>query len=124
MELDSGLLPHHFEQLTHGSGISPEIIAARGYRSFHGPEGYSELKQLGFARPQAKQTPGLLIPILGLNGQPVLYQYRPDMPRIDTKGKAIKYETPQGAAMRLDFATGQADLIGNPTIPRLGQGPQ
>jgi hypothetical protein len=121
----SVLLPHHLEQLMQGSGIAPEVIAARGYRSIHGPEGYGELKRLGFSRPQAKQIPGLLIPILGLDGQPVLYQYRPDSPRIDAKGKAIKYETPRGAAMRLDFATGQAALIGDPTVPKwLTEGPK
>jgi hypothetical protein len=112
-----GLLPHHWRQLSEGSGISPELIRARGYRSIFGPEGYAELKRLGFSQPQAKQTPGLLIPILGIDGQPVLYQYRPDTACLDAKGRPIKYETPKGAAMRLDFATGQGAQIGNPAIP-------
>jgi hypothetical protein len=33
------LLPHHLEQLTKGSGIAPEVIAERGYRSISGPGG-------------------------------------------------------------------------------------
>jgi Domain of unknown function (DUF3854)/Domain of unknown function (DUF927) len=110
------VLPQHWQQLTTVSGISPEVIAARGYRSILPPEGYTDLKRLGFSRPQAKLTPGLLLPVLGLDGQPVLYQYRPDVPRIDNKGRQIKYETPKNAAMRLDFAAGQRDLIANPTI--------
>jgi Domain of unknown function (DUF3854) len=117
------LLPQHWQQLIAGSGINPEVIAVRGYRSVVPPEGYTKLKRLGFSRPQAKLTPGLLIPVLGLNGQPVLYQYRPDTPRINAKGRPIKYGTPTNAAMRLDFATGQRDLIGNPAIPAwIGEG--
>jgi hypothetical protein len=46
MEPESVMLPHHLEQLIQGSGIAAEIIAARGYRSIHGPEGYTELKRL------------------------------------------------------------------------------
>jgi hypothetical protein len=66
------LLPHHFEQLTQGSGIAPEVIRGRGYCLIVPPEGYTVLKQLGIARAQAKLTPGLLIPILDIDGQPVL----------------------------------------------------
>jgi hypothetical protein len=110
------LLVHHLEQLAQGSGIAPEVIAERGYRSISGPEGYTELKRLGFSRQQAKQTPGLLIPILGLDGQPALYQYRPDSPRINTKGRTVKYETPTQQTMRLDFGTGQRDLISKPVV--------
>jgi hypothetical protein len=120
MEPESVMLPHHLEQLIQGSGIAAEIIAARGYRSIHGPEGYTELKRLGLSRPQAKLTPGLLVPILGGNGEPVLYQYRPDEPWIDAKGKTIKYETPRGERNCLDFGTGQCDLIGNPTVDLWG----
>jgi len=111
------LLPHHFEQLTQGSGIAPEVIRGRGYCSIVPPEGYTVLKQLGFARAQAKLTPGLLIPILDIDGQPVLYQYKPDEPRLDSKGKPIKYETPRGARMRLDCAADQRESLGNPGIP-------
>jgi putative DNA primase/helicase len=117
------LLPHHWQQLMDGSGIAPGIITTRGYRSVVPPEGYTELKRLGFARQQAKLTPGLLIPVLGLDGQPVLYQHRPDTPRINAKGREIKYETPKNTTMHLDFATGQRDFIGNPAIPLwIGEG--
>jgi len=87
------LLPYHLEQLTRGSGISLEIVEARGYRSIHREDSYTELKQLGFSQRQAKRAPGLLIPILGRDGQPVLYQFRPDIPDHDGKGRPIRYET-------------------------------
>ena len=53
------LLPHHWEQLTQGSGIAPEVIAERGYRSIAGlgtsPSSNSMglLAHNGPARPQA-----------------------------------------------------------------------
>ena len=117
------LLPQHYEQLVQGSGIAPEIIAARGYRSLReyrssqGTEDFEALLKYDFSKRQAALTPGLLIPILSREGQPVLYQLRPDKPRIDGKGRPIKYETPKGARMHLDFATGQEELLGNPAIP-------
>jgi hypothetical protein len=42
------LLAHHLEQLSQGAGITPEVIAERGYRSILPPDGYSELKPYGF----------------------------------------------------------------------------
>jgi hypothetical protein len=115
------LLPQHQEQLTQGSGISSEIIAARGYQSIreyrspHGQADFEALLKVGFSKRQAALTPGLLIPILGKDGQPVLHQFRPDNPRINGKGRPIKYETPKGARMLLDFTTGQHELLGLPS---------
>jgi hypothetical protein len=87
------LLPHHLTQLVNGSGISPEIIQARGYRSVHGADSYSQLKAFGFNRAQCRLAPGLLVPYLDLDGKPVLYQFRPDTPRLGKDGKPIKYAT-------------------------------
>jgi Domain of unknown function (DUF3854) len=117
------LLPHHLNQLTKGSGIAAEVIAAHGYRSMreyrspHGQEDFEALVKAGFSKKQAKLTPALLIPILDCNGQPSLYQLRPDNPRIDSKGRTTKYETPKGARMRLDFATGQREFLRDPAVP-------
>jgi Domain of unknown function (DUF3854)/Domain of unknown function (DUF927) len=47
----------------------------------------------------------------------VLYQFRPDTPRHDSHGRPIKYETQKSAAMRLDFGTGQRELIADPRVP-------
>jgi hypothetical protein len=67
---ENRLLPHHLEQLTQGSGISLEIIQARGYRSIHGPGSYSELKAVNFNKAQCHLAPGLLVPVLGIDGTP------------------------------------------------------
>jgi hypothetical protein len=111
------LLPHHLAQLTEGSGITLDIIAARGYRSIHGPGSYSELKPLGFTRAQAGLVPGLLIPLLDIEAHPVLYQFRSDTPRVDNRGKVVKYETPRGARMRLDMGVGQQEWLKDPAVP-------
>jgi hypothetical protein len=108
------LLPHHLAQLLDESGISQEIIEARGYRSIHGEGSYAELKALGFSKPQCRLAPGLLVPILGINGQPVLYQFKPDTPRLNHEGKPIKYETPAKAGMRLDMGVGQQEGLKDP----------
>jgi hypothetical protein len=90
------LLPHH-RDLIDRSAISPEVALARGYRSV---TTRSALLRLGFSERQAR-VPALLVPVRGVSGDVVLYQARPDEPRI-ADGKPLKYETPAGAHMVLD----------------------
>jgi hypothetical protein len=66
------LLPHHRLMLEQASGIAPEIIRARGYRSIYEDDSYTQLRQLGFAKAQSRLAPGLLVPFLGRRGEPVL----------------------------------------------------
>jgi hypothetical protein len=112
------LLPHHLAQLADESGISLELIQSRGYRSIHGEASYSDLKALGFNKAQCRLAPGLLVPVLGIDGAPVLYQFRPDTPRLASDGKPIKYETPAKAAMRLDMGIGQQERLKDPSNSR------
>jgi hypothetical protein len=78
------LLPHH-RHLIARSAISPGVALARGYRS-------------------VTTRSALLIPVRGVAGDVVLYQARPDEPRI-VDGKPLKYETPAGAHMVLDYSS-------------------
>src|SRR6266511_2648980 len=109
------LAPAHWADLQK-SGITRETAQARGYRTVSGPGRYSDLKPLGFSRVQCPSD-GLLVPVLGIDGKPTLYQFRPDTPRLNRDSKPIKYETPAKASMRLDFGVGQQELLKNPTIP-------
>jgi hypothetical protein len=107
------LSDRHLTMLRQGSGISDEVIAARGYRT---ASNSAELLVLGFAKGQTKtaQIPGLIIPIYSPDGQNSLYQYRPDNSRVEVQrnkpllpdgtrpNKVIKYETPQGAQLKID----------------------
>ncbi len=99
--------------LCEDSGISDAAIAARGYFTATDP---ADLLELGFAPSQCKtaQIPGLVIPIFGPDGGNSLYQYRPDNSRVEIQrnrpmlpdgtrpNKVIKYETLQGAKLRID----------------------
>ena len=85
--------------LTEESGIHPELITARAYRTVTDK---AELKRLGFSLKQ-QNVPALLIPIYSPTGEVKLYQARPDTPRLNDKGKPVKYETPAGSQMALDM---------------------
>lgn len=105
------LLPQH-QALIDGSGIDPEVAAARGYRSVTTK---AEMQRLGFSASQAR-VPTLLIPVHDVHGQIATYQTRPDDPRI-RDGKPLKYETPHGSQMVLDVPPACRDRLGDPSIP-------
>src|SRR6059036_3088568 len=102
------LLRQHAERLQ-GSGIRPEIAAARGYRSV---QKQTELRRLGFSDVQCR-VPALLIPIRSVTGEIVLYQARPDEPRL-VNGQAVPYETPRGARSSLDVPASVRPLLSDP----------
>lgn len=90
------LTPQHERKLA-ASGIAPERIRERGYYTEKSGAG---LARIGFNRGQ-QQTPALVIPIWGPKGKTLLYQIRPDRPRIN-RGREVKYETPAGGRLLLD----------------------
>lgn len=106
------LLTNH-QKLIDDSAISPEVAAERGYRSV---TSRAELGRLGFGDKQCR-VPALLLPIYGVNGEIVLYQARPDMPRVMDRGKAIKYETPRGSRMVLDVPPRVRPMLADPKQP-------
>src|SRR5215204_2164889 len=108
----SRLSPAHGRMLFEESGIGARVAIKRGYRTVTSK---AELERLGFGRYQ-RSVPALLIPIYSPTGEVVLYQSRPDEPRIKN-GKPVKYETPGGARMALDVHPAARDLLGNPAIP-------
>lgn len=117
-----GLTPKHLQALR-DSGISDEVIKARGYRSVtneggHGSLSLFDLNKFGFANHQ--RLAGLLIPSYDADGHPSMYQLRPDKPRLRDK-KPVKYETPAGHALRLDFPPGcnvfPSGQLGDMSVP-------
>jgi len=106
---EPALLPQH-AGLIAASGIAPAIAAARGY---HSVSRKAELRRLGFADTQCR-VPALLIPIRGVTGEVVSYQIRPDEPRVNREGKAVKYETPRGSRMALDVPPAARPWLGDP----------
>jgi hypothetical protein len=110
--MSAELADSHKKMLMKESGIARDVIRARGYRTILSK---AELERLGFGRAQ-RNTPGLLIPIHGPGGNVVLYQFRPDEPRIKD-GRPVKYETPGGSRMALDVHPFAHEKIGDPSVP-------
>ena len=107
-----GLLNEHLDQLK-ASAISLDVIRERGYKSVLGK---TALREAGFGKAQ-QRVPGILIPLHSVDGSSISPQYRPDYPRLNTKGKPIKYENPVGSAIRLDVPPRCRPMLGDPSIP-------
>jgi hypothetical protein len=107
-------MEHHKTMLTEESGISEEVIEARGYQTV---EKKADLMRLGFSDTQ-RNVPGLLIPAYAPAGDIATYQFRPDEPRIKD-GKPVKYETPSGSRMVLDVHPFAREMLGDPAVPLL-----
>ena len=109
----STLSPHHYAMLHEESAIAPEVIAARGYRTMTSG---AALATLGFAGYQ-RRAPALVLPVHDVHGTVVLSQIRPDHPRRNKRKKLIKYETPDGAKVRLDIHPLHRERLTRPEIP-------
>jgi hypothetical protein len=109
--MNDPLLPHHRDQLEHESGISPEVIAESGARSVTES---AELRTLGFAEYQ-RMVPGILFPYKTLGGL-TRYRYRPDNPRLNDRGKPVKYEAPAGVPLSLYVPPKLLPLMANPKV--------
>jgi Domain of unknown function (DUF3854) len=107
------LSPSHRRMLFEESGIGARVVVKRGYRTVTRK---AELERLGFGRSQ-RNVPALLMPIYSPTGEIVLYQSRPNEPRIGKRGKPIKYETPSGVSMALDVHPFCRERLGDPTAP-------
>ena len=83
------------------SGIDAAVIAERGYRSLTALEAAKVLPPLRFSALQSRLGSGLLFPLTVPDDPAPLYQFRPDRPRSDADGQAIKYEIPDKCPQRL-----------------------
>ena len=102
----------HRRMLFEESGIGAHVAVKRGYRTVTSK---SELERLGFGRSQ-RSVPALLMPIYSPAGEIVLYQSRPDEPRIGKRGKPISTR-PQAGRLALDVHPFCAERLGDPTVP-------
>ncbi len=94
----------HIARLTKASGIAPEVIRARGYRSAAVAD--AEYYKENHWDNLAKALPGLEIPLWGVNGKSSKIQLRPDAPPSvkgpDGKIRTQKYLYPAGEVMSID----------------------
>ncbi len=111
-------------RLLAASGISDDIIAARGYRtvSAHNP-GHGddrELTGLGFTqrmRERVKNTPGLLVPLLDKRGDCWGWQLRNFIPDNGLDSQWAKYHSPLGQTNHIDVPPGVGDDLDDPSVP-------
>lgn len=105
-----GIFPQHADMLA-ASGITPEHAHVRGYQSV---DTKKRLEGVGITLA-GRRVPGLLIPLLRLDGSTWGFQYRPDDPR--TGARTVKYETPTGQRNDVDVPPGVGPLLCDPTVP-------
>src|SRR5215212_4331208 len=86
-------LPLESRHVAHlkAAGISAGVAKARGYETL---PTQAAVKRRGFGDTQARTAPALLIPQWSPGGELSGYAVRPDTPRVDSKNRPIKYETP------------------------------
>jgi len=92
------LLTENHYRILKDRAISDEFIVARGVRSVEADEA---VEKYGFSPWQ--RFSGLLIPTWGMDREIKGCQIRPDRPRIDKKGRPIKYESPWKQRNALDM---------------------
>ncbi len=110
------LSDRHRRMLEVESGISPEVIAQRGYWTAHTaaeiPAGFASYQF------QAWMFPILVIPQWNSVGRLFAHILRPDTPRRDrTTEKAIKYEAQPGAPVGFDVPPAMVSPLRDPSVP-------
>ncbi|BBZ60137.1 DUF3854 domain-containing protein [Mycolicibacterium monacense] len=103
---------HHLDALA-ASGITGKRVELRGYETVNDK---GRLIDVGVAQA-GRRVPGLLVPSLRADGSTWGYQYRPDYPRTDGKGREVKYETPVEQRNGIDIPPGVGDKVGDPSVP-------
>lgn len=111
----NALADRHLRELGGGSGISEDVIKARGYETVTDP---ARLASLGFSKRQQRSADGLLIPMYGPSGDVVTHQFKPDKPRKNPdNGKTIKYESPKGSTVHIDVPPGASASLPEASVP-------
>ena len=93
--MPAGLSEAHRKMLYKDSGIAPDVVAERGYKTAR-----SRAELLEFKKYQ-RRVPSLYIPMHSPCGR-TMAQIRPDNPRKAKDGKPRKYDTPTGVTPPID----------------------
>jgi putative DNA primase/helicase len=106
-----GVLAHHLAALR-ARGLTDETIKAAGITSEYSKDRLATL--LKWKRPWKTLAPAILIPFYAADGSNGYCRVRPDTPRKDANGKAIKYESPRGEPNRAYLPPGVAAYLTDP----------
>ena len=124
-EYNTTLSQDHLKMLMEGSGLAPEVIAERKYRT---STGLSELKSCGIFVSRDTDVHGLLLPLHTVEGKPgmayllkedcavPLVNYRSDTAPIGPDGRPRRYIYPTDQRQRLDCPPRCQPLLKNPAV--------
>lgn len=116
------LSKRHRRELEEGSGLTADVIDARGYETV---KDRARLLEFDY-EPFQWTGSGLLVPIRDAYGDVVGTQWKADKPRTETvtdddgnvtKTKALKYDNPMGSRVRLDIPRGAAAGLADASVP-------
>jgi Domain of unknown function (DUF3854) len=99
-------------KLLEDSAIPPELASRREYVTVDTLKRVRDLRVV-----KSATVPGLLIPLRDKAGSVWGYQYRPDVPRTDMKGRQVKYETPWQQRNGLDVRPCVGPKLDDPAVP-------
>lgn len=99
------LLPHHLAELR-ASGLTDETIQAAGIHSESNATRLARL--LGWDKWPKRRGSAMVFPFHDADGANGYCQVKPDNPRRNNKGAAVKYESPRGQPPRLYIPPGVA----------------
>jgi hypothetical protein len=102
----------HRRLLEQVSGIAFDAIRQRGYFTATTKK---ELAEFKFSSKCS--LPAIVWPIIDLDGNRILYQARPDRPRMNKSGELAKYELPKGSRRKIDVPPGSRERVQDATIP-------
>jgi hypothetical protein len=107
------LAPQHSQRLKQSAGISDAVIAAREYET---ATNKTQLASLGYSRGQCI-VPAMVIPIFDAHGNRAGVQIRPDRPRLDGRGRTVKYDSPPKCRPVIDVSPAARRLVDDSNQP-------
>ena len=106
------LLEEHRREIEDGSGVSPEIRAGRGYYSV---TSRAQLEGTPLKNYQ-RRAPAWVAPMYSPDGHTTSLQIKPKHPRMDKRGKPVKYDTPAETSNILDVHPFNFERIRDPSV--------
>jgi len=119
MPIKPVLLPHHLADLRR-SGLTDDQVRRCGFYSEPDPTAVAKLLRRTDPKLAFGLGPCLCLPFFAPDGRPLGYvRCKPDRPRSDAKGKAVKYESPVGAPNRAYLPPATRAALADPAVPLL-----
>jgi hypothetical protein len=97
------------------SGIRPDVIAARGYWTATAADA-KEVDRLGHSANLVRDADALMLPVHDVWGTVAMTIIRPDVPKLDARGRPRRYQAPRGAKLTPDVPPMARPALGDATV--------